>query len=169
MVGVRGKVRGRNASLPLQLNLPKDNYYEASTSPIPLVWARSKISDYMRELNRPKTMKVSGFSDEELEFKVTTLGLDHSLATKWTSLIAVSRRVVNPQTGMTLDGKVPLPMVKGTTTNAYPPAISILGGDMAGNSTPEPATVMGMFVVEAAGLVALLFIRRKNRMEGLSI
>ena len=114
-------------------------------------------------------MKVSGFSDEELEFKVTTLGLDHSLATKWTSFIAVSRRVVNPQTGLTPDGKVPLPMVKGTTTNAYPPSVSILGGNMAGNSTPEPATVMGMFVVGAAGLVALWFIRRKNRMEGLSI
>jgi len=34
---------------------------------------------------------------------------------------------------------------------------------------PEPATVMGMFVVGAAGLVALWFIRRKNRMEGISI
>ena len=168
-IQVRGKVRGRNASLPLQLNLPKDNYYEASTSPIPLVWARSKISDYMRELNTPKTMKASGFSDEELEFKVTTLGLDHSLVTKWTSFVAVSRRVVNLQDGMTPDGKVPLPMVKGTTTNAYPPSVSILGGNMAGNSTPEPATVMGMFVVGAAGLVALWFIRRKNRMEDFSI
>jgi len=77
--------------------------------------------------------------------------------------------VVNPQTGLTPDGKVPLPMVKGTTTNAYPPSISILGENMAGNSTPEPATVMGMFVVGAAGLVALWFIRRKNRMEGISI
>ena len=111
----------------------------------------------------------SSFTDEELEFKVTTLGLDHSLATKWTSFVAVSRRVVNPQTGLTPDGKVPLPMVKGTTTNAYPPSISILGENMAGNSTPEPATVMGMFVVGAAGLVALWFIRRKNRMEGISI
>ena len=164
-----GKVKGRKASLPLQLNLPKDNYYEASTSPIPLVWARSKISDYMRQFNKPEIMKTNGFSDDELEFKVTTLGLDHSLATKWTSFVAVSRRVVNPQTGLTPDGKVPLPMVKGTTTNAYPPSISILGEDMAGNSTPEPATVMGMFVVGAAGLVALWFIRRKNRMEGISI
>ena len=81
-------------------------------------------------------MKASGFSDEELEFKVTTLGLNHSLATKWTSFVAVSRRVVNLQDGMTPDGKVPLPMVKGTTTSAYPPSISILGEDMAGNSTP---------------------------------
>ena len=60
-------------------------------------------------------------------------------------------------------------MVKGTTTNAYPPSISILGEDMAGNSTPEPAMVMGMFVVGAARLIALWFIRRKNRMECISI
>ena len=66
-------------------------------------------------------------------------------------------------------GKIPLPMVKGATTNAYPPSVSILGENMAGNSTPEPATVMGMFVVGAAGLVALWFIRRKNRMKGISI
>ena len=57
-------------------------------------------------------------------------------------------------------------MVKGTTTNAYPPSISTLGEDMAGNSTPEPATVMGMFVVGAAGLVALWCIRKKKQDGG---
>ena len=36
-IQVIGKVRGRNASLPLQLNLPKDNYYEASTSALSLI------------------------------------------------------------------------------------------------------------------------------------
>ena len=115
-VQVKGKVKGRKASLPLQLNLPQDNYYEESTSAIPLVWARSKISDYMRQLNTP----TKQFSDDELKFKVTTLGLNHSLATKWTSFVAVSRRVVNPQPEITPDTTVPLPMVKGTTKNAYP-------------------------------------------------
>jgi len=168
-IQVQGKVRGKNGSLPLLLNLPKDNYYEESTSAIPLVWARSTISDYMRQINTPKAMKVSGLSNEELEFKVTTLGLNHSLATRWTSFVAVSRRVVNPNPGITPNRKVPLPMVKGTTTNAYPPSISILGEDMAGNSTPEPATVMGMFIIGAAGLIALWVIRRKNQIERFSI
>ena len=168
-IQVQGKVRGKNGSLPLLLNLPKDNYYEESTSAIPLVWARSTISDYMRQINTPKAMKVSGLSNEELEFKVTTLGLNHSLATRWTSFVAVSRRVVNPNPGITPNRKVPLPMVKGTTTNAYPPTISILGEDMAGNSTPEPATVMGRFIIGAAGLIALWVIRRKNQIERFSI
>ncbi len=168
-IQVQGKVRGKNGSLPLLLNLPKDNYYEESTSAIPLVWARSTISDYMRQINTPKAMKVSGLSNEELEFKVTTLGLNHSLATRWTSFVAVSRRVVNPNPGITPNRKVPLPMVKGTTTNAYPPSISILGEDMAGNSTPEPATVMGIFIIGAAGLIALWVIRRKNQIERFSI
>ena len=168
-IQVQGKVRGKNGSLPLLLNLPKDNYYEESTSAIPLVWARSTISDYMRQINTPKAMKVSGLSNEELEFKVTTLGLNHSLATRWTSFVAVPRRVVNPNPGITPNRKVPLPMVKGTTTNAYPPSISILGEDMAGNSTPEPATVMGMFIIGAAGLIALWVIRRKNQIERFSI
>ena len=168
-IQVKGKVRGKNGALPLQLNLPKDNYYDESTSAIPLVWARSTISDYMRQINTPNAMKLTGLSDEQLQYKVTTLGLNYSLATKWTSFVAVSRRVVNPTPGITPNRKVPLPMVKGTTTNAYPTSISILGPDMAGNSTPEPATVMGLFIIGTAGFIALWIIRRKNRMESFSI
>jgi len=132
-VQVKGKVKGRKASLPLQLNLPQDNYYEESTSAIPLVWARSKISDYMRQLNTP----TKQFSDDELKFKVTTLGLNHSLATKWTSFVAVSRRVVNPQPEITPDTTVPLPMVKGTTKNAYPSSGKANSSKMA---SAAPAT-----------------------------
>ncbi|HIB43247.1 MAG TPA: PEP-CTERM sorting domain-containing protein, partial [Nitrospina sp.] len=216
---VKGKVKGRDASLPLQVNLPKDGQYEESDSAISLIWARSKISDYMRQFNTAKiTQETSSgigrylrISDEELKFKVTTLGLNHSLATKWTSFVAVSRRVVNPQPEVTPDTKVPLPMVKGLTPNAYlkplagssatpkaspkplegsnttpkiyPRSVSLLGANkitkvngkvmqvsmMAGNSTPEPATVMGMFTVCTAGLITLWLIRRKNRIGDASL
>ena len=137
-IRVNGKVQGREASLPLQVNLPQENFYDASTSAIPLVWARSKISDYMRQLNA-KSNVSNKFSDE-LKFKVTTLGLDHSLATKWTSFVAVSRRVVNPQPEITPEAQVPLPMVKGVNTKAYPSSVSILGGRKVikvNNNTPS--------------------------------
>ena len=183
-VQVKGKVKGQNASLPLQLNLPQDNHYEPSTSAIPLVWARSKISDYMRQFNMPKVMQAKRFSDDELKFKVTTLGLNHSLATKWTSFVAVSKRVVNPQPEITPDTTVPLPLVKGTTTNAYPSSVSILGNgkvtkvntnpsilgnSMAASSVPEPETVAGLFILMGAGLAAAGFIRRRAGIAGSSI
>ena len=175
-IRVNGKVQGREASLPLQVNLPQENFYDASTSAIPLVWARSKISDYMRQLNA-KSNVSNKFSDE-LKFKVTTLGLDHSLATKWTSFVAVSRRVVNPQPEITPEAQVPLPMVKGVNTKAYPSSVSILGGrkvikannntpsilgtNMAANSIPEPETVAGLLILMVSGFAAMWLIRRRT-------
>ena len=176
-IRVNGKVQGREASLPLQVNLPQENFYDASTSVIPLVWARSKISDYMRQLNTKSNGSNKKFSEDELKFKVTTLGLDHSLATKWTSFVAVSRRVVNPQPEMTIEAQVPLPMVKGVNTKAYPSSVSILGGrkvikannntpsilgtNMAANSLPEPETVAGLFILMVSGFAAMWLIRRR--------
>lgn len=204
-IQVKGKVGGRKSSLPLQLNLSKSNQNGESDSAIPLVWARSKISDYMRQFNTTEAAQGKNSSDDELKFKITNLGLNHSLATKWTSFVAVSRRVVNAQPEVTPDTNVPIPMVKGLTPNAYPKdvagsnatpktypkplegsnatpkvyprSVSLLGASkitkvngkvmqvnmMAGNSTPEPAAVMGMFTVCTAGLITLWFIRRKNR------
>jgi len=182
-IRVNGKVQGREASLPLQVNLPQENFYDASTSAIPLVWARSKISDYMRQLNA-KSNVSNKFSDE-LKFKVTTLGLDHSLATKWTSFVAVSRRVVNPQPEMTAEAQVPLPMVKGVKTTAYPSSTSILGGrkvikannntpsilgtNMAANSLPEPETVAGLLILMVSGFATMWLIRRRTGRANSSI
>jgi Ca-activated chloride channel family protein len=182
-IRVNGKVQGREASLPLQVNLPQENFYDASTSAIPLVWARSKISDYMRQLNakrhqQPWNGSNKRFSDDELKFKVTTLGLDHSLATKWTSFVAVSRRVVNPQPEITPEAQVSLPMVKGVNTKAYPSSVSILGGrkvikannntpsilgtNMAANSIPEPETVAGLLILMVSGFAVMGLIRRRT-------
>ena len=177
-IRVNGKVQGREASLPLQVNLPQENFYDASTSTIPLVWARSKISDYMRQLNTKSNGSNKKFSDDELKFKVTTLGLDHSLATKWTAFVAVSRRVVNPQPEMTAESQVPLPMVKGVKTKAYPSSVSILGDkkvikannntpsilgtNMAVNSLPEPETVAGLCILMVSGFAAMWLIRRRT-------
>ena len=133
-------VQGQKASLPVNLNLPSDHYYESSSSSIPLIWARTQISDYMHEINTPDTFKKIKLSDDELKHKVTDLGLKYSLATRWTSFVAVSRKVVNHSPENSKDAPIPLPMVKGITYKAYP---SILAGNMVGHSVPEPATVAG--------------------------
>jgi Ca-activated chloride channel family protein len=188
-IQVKGNVRGRKSSLPLQLNLSKNNQTEELDSAIPVIWARSKISDYMRQINTAQINKENNSTNDVLKFKVTTLGLNHSLATKWTSFVAVSRRVVNTEPEVTIDATVPLPMVKGTTHKAYPQPLkkgshsaayprtaSLLGKSqsikvntniitaqmLAGNSTPEPATVMGMATVCTAGLIVIWFMRRKQ-------
>ena len=188
-IQVKGNVRGRKSSLPLQLNLSKNNQTEELDSAIPVIWARSKISDYMRQINTAQINKENNSTNDVLKFKVTTLGLNHSLATKWTSFVAVSRRVVNTEPEVTIDATVPLPMVKGTTHKAYPQpqkkgshsvayprTASLLGKSqsikvntniitaqmLAGNSTPEPATVMGMATVCTAGLIVIWFMRRKQ-------
>jgi len=117
-----------------------------------------------------------------LKFKVTTLGLDHSLATKWTAFVAVSRRVFNPQPEMTAETQVPLPMVKDVNTKAYPSSVSILGGgqvikannntpsilgtNMAVNSLPEPETVAGLFILMVSGFAAMWLIRRRTGSAG---
>ena len=183
-IRVLGKVQGREASLPLQFNLPQENFYDESTSAISLVWARSKISDYMRQLNTKSSGSNKKFSDDELKFKVTTLGLDHSLATKWTSFVAVSKRVVNPQPEMTPEVQVPLPMVKGVKTTAYPSSVSILGGrkvikatntpsilgnNMVANSIPEPETVAGLLILMVSGFAAMWLIRRRTGRANSSI
>ena len=113
------------------------------------------------------------------------MGLDHSLVTKWTSFVAVSRRVVNPQPNITPDTQVPLPMVKGVKTPAYPSSISILGerkvikastttpsilGDsMVAHSVPEPEAVAGLFVLMVTGFVAIWVTRRRARVTNSSI
>ena len=120
-----------------------------------------------------------------MKFKVTTLGLDHSLATKWTSFVAVSRRVVNPEPDMTTEAQVPLPMVKGVKTTAYPSSTSILGSrkvikannntpsilgtNMAANSLPEPKTVAGLFMLMVAGFATMWLIRRRTGRANSSI
>ena len=184
-IRVNGKVQGRDASMPLQLDLPQENFYDESPSAIPLVWARSKISDYMRQLNTRSNVGAKEFSNDELKFKVTTLGLDHSLVTKWTSLVAVPRRVVNPQPSITPDTQVPLPMVKGVKTPAYSSSVSILGGrkvikastttpsilgdSMVAHSVPEPEAVAGLFVLMVTGFVAIWVTRRRARVTNSSI
>ena len=159
-VEVKGRVRGRQASLPIQAVLP-DGKGEMTPSPIPQIWARSQIADHMGQINSPDAFKTTHLSDGELKQKVIDLGLKHSLATRWTSFVAVSRKVVNENPQSTLDSQVPLPMVKGVGPKAYNQGSSMrMAQNFSGSSVPEPATWAGLLVISLATLALLK--RRKQ-------
>jgi Ca-activated chloride channel family protein len=163
VIEVRGLVNGRPVSMPLK--------FTPSTPPtpggeaIPLIWARSLVADDMRELMVPPELRLSGWSDEQIEDRVTGLGLAHSLVTQWTSFVAVSQQVVNTEPEAAISADVPLPMVRGVTKEAYPkqPGIKAslqpgFGQPMktqasgtviafSGGSTPEPEQILGLVML----------------------
>lgn len=170
VVKVTGKVNGRAATLPIQIELPTQPTGPA-TAAIPLVWARSQIADEMRLLMTPQPMRASGRRDTDIETRVTDLGLKHSLTTQWTSFVAVSQRVVNVDPGSARDTTVPLPMVKGVGPLAYgqsnrqalapssnPGSQSVFAAlqKFSGSAAPEPEAVLGLTLYMLALGAALL-------------
>ncbi len=158
-VNVEGLVRGRKASLPIEAVIP-DGKDEITPSPIPQIWARLQIADHMDQINTPYTFRTTQLGDDELKEKVIVLGLTHSLATRWTSFVAVSKKIVNEQPENAKDSGVPLPMVKGVGPKAYGQGASIkMAQNFTGNSAPEPATWAGLMVI---GLAVLAFYKRRQ-------
>ena len=159
-VEVKGRVRGRQASLPIQAVLT-DGKEEVTVSPIPQIWARSQVADHMRQINTPNNFRTTHLSDGELKLKVIELGLKHSLATRWTSFVAVSKKVVNDNPQNTRDSQVPLPMVKGVGPKAYGQGSPMkMAQNFSGSSVPEPATWAGLLVIS---LAALALLKRRRR------
>jgi len=140
IITVNGLVNGRGASIPMKVKLD-DSKGEA----IPLIWARQKIAEYMRKLT-----KVNRNSDKinynKIKQKITQLGLEYSLVTKWTSFVAVSNMIYNKKPESAKSSQVPLPKVKGVTSKAY--------GVFSGSSTPEPQILVSFLIIAIAGLLA---------------
>jgi Ca-activated chloride channel family protein len=159
-VQVKGRVRGRQASLPIQAVL-LDDQEESAVSPIPQIWARSHIADHMRQMSTPQKFKTTHLSNDELKQKVIDLGLKHSLATRWTSFVAVSQKIVNKNPQNTKDSNVPLPMVKGVGPKAYGKESPMkMAQNFSGSSVPEPATWAGLLVISLAALALLQHRKR---------
>lgn len=142
-VTVKGRAAGRPVELPVTITLP-DGHTDG-TDAIPLIWARSQIADLMRQSALTPGLDV--------ETAVTQLGLNYSLATRWTSFVAVSRRVVNDAPGAAEDADVALAQAKGVPQSAYPQAI-------AGSSTPEPGAIAGATLL---GLILAHRLRRRRK------
>ncbi len=151
-IRINGLVKGQKASLPLQVSLESSN--KKSRDAIPLIWARSRIADYMRQINTPDYVRTFDESDDALKEKVVKLGLDFSLITKWTSFVAVSEKIVNKAPDKTEEKGVALPMVKGVSKLAY-------ANNFSGGSVPEPATTGGLVILGASAFAALRRRRKK--------
>ncbi|MGH6816652.1 MAG: VIT and vWA domain-containing protein [Hyphomicrobiaceae bacterium] len=160
-VKVKGRINGRQAALPVQIDLPAGSTGE-QTRAIPIAWARAEIGEQMRHLMMPQHMRPGRRSEADIEQRVTTLGLSHSLATQWTSFVAVSKRIVNTDPAASKNAQVPLPMVDGVGPKAYgqpdahpqgQPALGVptggshFGGGFSGGSTPEPEHLIGLLIV----------------------
>jgi Ca-activated chloride channel family protein len=135
-VYVNGRVNGRAARLPLEIDLasagePADDASKA----LPLLWARERIFD----ANRAYT--IGGSTDNRLEKEITDLGLAYSLQSRFTSFVAVSERKVNPDPMSAGNADVPLQQVAGVLTRAYPSL------NLSGSSAPEPEGLLGMMMV----------------------
>jgi Ca-activated chloride channel family protein len=152
-IAVKGKVHGREARLPLAVKLPEHN---VAGEAVALVWARSAIREAMFELSTPNGMaEPPAYS--AVRKRVTDLGLEFSLVTKWTAFVAVSEQVYNADPSGTKTRPVPLPMVKGTAPSAYPNQ-----APFTGSAGPEPATWLGLGLL---GLMGLWWLRRPARVR----
>lgn len=118
VIRINGRVNGRTATMPLKIDLPAEGT-AADAPAIPLIWARSRVADEMRELMVPDRLRASSRSDDDLKRRITQLGLDYAIVTQWTSFVAVAMKLVNPDPASARDGSVPLPMVEGVGPKAY--------------------------------------------------
>ena len=140
VIQLKGRVAGREASLPIALDLGGAR----SQSAIPTLWARGQVADLMMEMTTPHDLRRTGLKEDEIEAAITDLGLGYDLVTQHTSFVAVSERVVNPDAeAVTAD--VPLEQPRGVPAEAYPNAT------FGGASAPEPrviamlAAMLGLF------------------------
>ncbi|MCP5420963.1 MAG: VWA domain-containing protein [Gammaproteobacteria bacterium] len=154
-ITVHGKVAGRPASLPLLVDLPEQS---EQGSAIALIWARSAIAQAMHQFIMPWELRQDGLDDDDLKKRVAQLGLDFSLVTRWTSFVAVSQQIYNPNPDAATTRPVPLPPVKGVTPAAYGlNQSSSNGGTVAqfgGGAAPEPATWLGLSLMGVLGFWA---------------
>jgi Ca-activated chloride channel family protein len=90
-------------------------------------------------------------NEQQIEERVTELGLDFALVTDWTSFVAVSRRIANADPSAARDADVPLPMPAGVGPEAY--GEQYMTAQFGGSSAPEP----GLLALFAMLTVMLLF------------
>ncbi|NJN45638.1 MAG: VWA domain-containing protein [Candidatus Competibacteraceae bacterium] len=147
-ITVRGKVAGRQANLPLAITLPEQSQ---DGQAIALLWARAAVKQAMHQFITPLRLRSDGVNDDTLKQRVVQLGLDFSLVTRWTSFVAVSKQIYNPNPAATTTQPIPVPQVKGVTAAAYGNTQQFANGgtqaQFAGGAAPEPAMLAGLLLM----------------------
>jgi Ca-activated chloride channel family protein len=136
-------LEGRSASGEWQQVLPI-GAPDADAAALRLLWARRRI----QQLSDDQALRGGNTQREA----ITTLGLQHSLLTQYTSFVAIDHRVRNPDPTGSVAVDQPLPLPQGVSNRAVaaaPAAAPVLGTAVA--STPEPAAWLAL-------LLALAFV-----------
>ena len=131
------KIRGRSRDARAEL-VGRIHWDGLDRAPLARSFARGAVSARMHELTTPAALRKPGREDNILINEITALGLQHALVTNWTSFVAVSRQVVNPDRLPGLDQDVALPQVAGVPRTAY-------GSSMTGYAAPEPSVWLSFF------------------------
>lgn len=157
-IHVRGTSGTRQVDIPVEVTLPDK---ASDGKAVELTWARRTIKEYMHTLTTPERLRTTELTDEQIEEIVTQMGLDYSLVTQWTSFVAVSEKVVNPNPANAANGQVPENQVDGVGKKAYGKRASATPqfGAATAHGTPEPAVWAGLLLVLLAGGMAM---RRRN-------
>jgi Ca-activated chloride channel family protein len=146
---VEGRAGGEPVSLPLDVELPGES---TDGRGVQLTWARSRVDDHMHQLMTPDRLRETPLDDEDLKNRVTQLGLTHDLATKWTSFVAVSEKVVNPNPEDNASGTPSEPQANNVTSKGY-------ARNGRTHEAPEPSILGGLLM---ALLVGLGVVRRQS-------
>lgn len=147
-VTVRGRTGEQSAALTRTLTLS-----DVSSRPaIRRVWARTAVKDRQHGYITPLALREANRSNDTLQAEITDLGLRYELVTRWTSFVAVSRKVYNTEPEAAGQADVPLAKVAGVSTLAYPSA-------MVGMAAPEPGALAGLLV--ALAVIGLALKRRR--------
>ncbi len=154
-ITVHGTSGTKEVSIPLEVELPDK---PTDGKAVELVWAQAKIDEYMHTLTTPKRIRTTELSDAQIKDLVTQMGLDYALATKWTSFVAVSEKIVNHEPEDAADGQVPENQVDGVSRKGYGKRASSKPTHTP-PGTPEPGTLAGLLLAALAGAGA---VRRKR-------
>ncbi|MFU8802356.1 MAG: VIT domain-containing protein [Bradymonadaceae bacterium] len=141
-IEVRGRAGTEQVSIPLRVHLAGEG---TDGRAVELTWARSRVDDYMHRLMTPHNLRQGALGDGDLKALVTDLGLSHDIATKWTSFVAVSEHVVNPNPGQNIAAHVPEPQVHGVPNSGYATMTRQ-------NAAPEPGMLIGLLMALLMGL-----------------
>lgn len=154
-IEVKGKSGTRDVTIPLEVELAAE---PSDGKAVELVWAQHTIDEYMHTLTTPKRLRRTELTDEQIKEIVTNMGLDYSLVTQWTSFVAVSEKVVNPNPANAANGQVPEAQVDGVGKKAYAQKRSSAQpqfGAATAHGTPEPTTIGGLLLAMLAGAFGL--------------
>ncbi|MFB6352032.1 MAG: hypothetical protein ABEN55_23710, partial [Bradymonadaceae bacterium] len=91
-------------------------------------------------------LRQTPLNDEALKSRVTQIGLNHDLATKWTSFVAVSEVKVNPNPDNSADRAAAEPQAKNVSNSGYKQQHAQASG------TPEPTVLGSLLMALLAGL-----------------